>query len=170
MRLAQPQPLKPLHKAQRALRQTPAFPIHTSLPSITPEMNITHLLRIFLFSGSYLILLMVPSAVAASDTPTDMETVSQPASPSTSLRGRLPDISTEIAQAESSDETTADDGLLRITVTGTRTPRTLQSSPTTVTVIDAEDVNRLLIRDISDLTRYEPGVSVRNNLQFGLLF
>lgn len=75
---------------------------------------------------------------------------------------------TEIAQAESSDETTADDGLLRITVTGTRTPRTIQSSPTTVTVIDTDDVNRLLIRDISDLTRYEPGVSVRNNLQFGL--
>lgn len=76
---------------------------------------------------------------------------------------------TEIAQAETADDTTVDDdGLLRITVTGTRTPRTIQAAPATVTVIDADDVNRLLIRDISDLIRYEPGVSVRNNLQFGL--
>ena len=74
----------------------------------------------------------------------------------------------EIAQTESSDDTAADDGLLRITVTGTRTPRTIQAAPATVPVIDADDVNRLLIRDISDLIRYEPGVSVRNNLQFGL--
>lgn len=83
---------------------------------------------------------------------------------------------TLIAQEESDDESdeseelidSDDDGLLRITVTGTRTPRTIQSSPATVTVIDADDVNRLLIRDISDLVRYEPGVSVSNNLQFGL--
>ncbi|MGD1854584.1 MAG: TonB-dependent hemoglobin/transferrin/lactoferrin family receptor [Leptolyngbyaceae cyanobacterium] len=70
-----------------------------------------------------------------------------------------------IAQAAQAAD---DDGPLRITVTGTRTPRTIQTAPATVSVIDAEDINRLLIRDISDLTRYEPGVSVRNNLQFGL--
>ncbi|MEA5464743.1 TonB-dependent receptor domain-containing protein [Leptothoe sp. PORK10 BA2] len=78
-----------------------------------------------------------------------------------------------IGQAESpeaSDELidNDDDGLLRITVTGTRTPRTIQAAPVTVNVIDADDINQLLIRDISDLVRYEPGVSVRNNLQFGL--
>ncbi|MFG6095952.1 TonB-dependent hemoglobin/transferrin/lactoferrin family receptor [Leptothoe sp. ISB3NOV94-8A] len=83
---------------------------------------------------------------------------------------------TFIAQGESSEESEEseelidndDDGLLRITVTGTRTPRTIQTAPATVTVIDADDVNRRLIRDISDLIRYEPGVSVGNNLQFGL--
>ncbi|MEO0869797.1 MAG: TonB-dependent receptor, partial [Cyanobacteria bacterium J06642_11] len=66
------------------------------------------------------------------------------------------------------EESENDDGLLRITVTGTRTPRTIQISPVTVDVIDADDIDRLLIRDISDLIRYEPGVSVNNNLQFGL--
>ncbi|MEM6253143.1 MAG: TonB-dependent receptor plug domain-containing protein [Cyanobacteria bacterium P01_D01_bin.156] len=69
---------------------------------------------------------------------------------------------------EDTEEETEDDGLLLITVTGTRTPRPIQTVPVTVDVIDADDVNRLLIRDISDLTRYEPGVSVNNNLQFGL--
>lgn len=69
---------------------------------------------------------------------------------------------------DEADDESEDDGLLRITVTGTRTPRPIQTAPVTVDVIDAEDVDRLLIRDISDLTRYEPGVSVRNNLQFGL--
>ncbi|MEM6256362.1 MAG: TonB-dependent hemoglobin/transferrin/lactoferrin family receptor [Cyanobacteria bacterium P01_D01_bin.156] len=72
------------------------------------------------------------------------------------------------APEDTEEEDTEDDGLLRITVTGTRTPRPIQTAPVTVDVIDADDVNRLLIRDISDLTRYEPGVSVNNNLQFGL--
>ena len=62
----------------------------------------------------------------------------------------------------------SEDALIRITVTGTRTPRTVQESPATVTVIEAEEIDQKLIRDIRDLVRYEPGVSVGNNLQFGL--
>ncbi|MEO1403917.1 MAG: TonB-dependent hemoglobin/transferrin/lactoferrin family receptor [Cyanobacteria bacterium J06635_1] len=69
---------------------------------------------------------------------------------------------------ENTDETGEDENLLRITVTGTRTPRTVQSAPATTTVFEAEDIDRLLIRDIGDLIRYEPGVSVQNNQQFGL--
>lgn len=116
-------------------------------------------------------LLMVSPAIAA---PTVNSLCERPADLQEETTACEPEASPEAAtiaqtaQADSADATIADDGLLRITVTGTRTPRTIQSSPTTVTVLDSDDVNRLLIRDISDLTRYEPGVSVRNNLQFGL--
>ncbi|MEM1253377.1 MAG: TonB-dependent hemoglobin/transferrin/lactoferrin family receptor [Cyanobacteria bacterium P01_H01_bin.21] len=123
-------------------------------------MNHTRLLRIILFNISFLMLFMTAPVMAVSDTVGTQE----------ELKNLL------LAQEDSSDEVAPsdevvdsnNDGLLRITVTGTRTPRTVQSSPATVTVINAEDVNRLLIRDISDLVRYEPGVSVSNNLQFGL--
>ena len=123
-------------------------------------------------------LLMVPPAMAASEQysaceqPTDL--LEEDAACETELSLDTPlAVQAEIAQtaqAEPADDAAVeeDDGLLRITVTGTRTPRTIQAAPATVTVIDADDVNRLLIRNISDLTRYEPGVSVRNNLQFGL--
>jgi hemoglobin/transferrin/lactoferrin receptor protein len=56
----------------------------------------------------------------------------------------------------------------QITVTGTRTPRSVGESSGTVTVIDAERVRRELSRNIQDLVRYEPGVSVRGNLRYGL--
>lgn len=56
---------------------------------------------------------------------------------------------------------------LRINVTGTRTPRLIQITPANVTVIEAGDMDEQLIRDLNDLVRYEPGVSVQNNLQFG---
>lgn len=48
---------------------------------------------------------------------------------------------------------------IEITVTGTRTPRLLEESPGTITVIDAEDINNKLIQNLNDLIRYEPGVS-----------
>ncbi|NEQ96361.1 MAG: TonB-dependent hemoglobin/transferrin/lactoferrin family receptor [Cyanothece sp. SIO2G6] len=72
-------------------------------------------------------------------------------------------------EAVESDVLTTDEfGNIRITVTGTRTPRTIQLSPATITVFDADDIDRRLLRDIRDLVQYEPGVSVRNNLQYGL--
>jgi hemoglobin/transferrin/lactoferrin receptor protein len=48
---------------------------------------------------------------------------------------------------------------IEIIVTGTRTPRTLERSPVTVTAIDADDIDRNLVRDLDDLVRYEPGIS-----------
>lgn len=48
---------------------------------------------------------------------------------------------------------------IEITVTGTRTPRSLDESPGTITVIDAEDIDNQLIQNLDDLIRYEPGVS-----------
>ena len=50
-----------------------------------------------------------------------------------------------------------------VTVTATRTERLVEDAPATVTVIDAETIERNVMKDITDLVRYEPGVSVGNN-------
>ncbi|NJM56287.1 MAG: TonB-dependent hemoglobin/transferrin/lactoferrin family receptor [Synechococcales cyanobacterium RU_4_20] len=60
-----------------------------------------------------------------------------------------------------------DSGIV-ITVTGTRTPRALQDSAGSITVLEAEELERQGARDIGDVVRYEPGVSVgRNANRFG---
>jgi hemoglobin/transferrin/lactoferrin receptor protein len=46
-----------------------------------------------------------------------------------------------------------------ITITGTRTERSTQESPASITVIEAADIDRGLVQDLEDLVRYEPGVS-----------
>jgi hemoglobin/transferrin/lactoferrin receptor protein len=56
---------------------------------------------------------------------------------------------------------------LRLTVTGTRTPIPIQNLPATVTVFELEDFDFYQVQGLQDLLRYEPGVSVRNNLQYG---
>lgn len=66
-----------------------------------------------------------------------------------------------------SDETAAN--LERITVTATRTERRLTEVPNTVDVIDREDMDAHLVRDLDDLFRYEPGISVgRDASRFGI--
>lgn len=47
-----------------------------------------------------------------------------------------------------------------ITVVGTRTERALSDVAATITVKSAEDIQRELTRNISDLVRFEPGISV----------
>lgn len=78
------------------------------------------------------------------------------------------------AEAEASEEPAADEPVevtnegIVITVTGTRTPRSVQDSAGTVTVLEAEDLELQGARDIGDVVRYEPGVSVpRNANRFG---
>lgn len=57
---------------------------------------------------------------------------------------------------------------LTITITGTRTPRRLLDSSSSITIIDSQQIERQLVQDIRDLVRYEPGVSVgRNANRFG---
>jgi hemoglobin/transferrin/lactoferrin receptor protein len=56
---------------------------------------------------------------------------------------------------------------LRLTVTGTRTPIPIQNLPATVTVFELEDFDFYQVQGLQDLLRYEAGVSVRNNLQYG---
>ncbi|WP_421654603.1 TonB-dependent hemoglobin/transferrin/lactoferrin family receptor [Leptothermofonsia sp. ETS-13] len=55
-----------------------------------------------------------------------------------------------------------------ITITGTRTPRPTRLSPASITVIDNEEIDEFLIRDLRDLFRYEPNVSVGNDRRYGL--
>ncbi|NJM98669.1 MAG: TonB-dependent hemoglobin/transferrin/lactoferrin family receptor [Phormidesmis sp. RL_2_1] len=75
----------------------------------------------------------------------------------------------EIAQAVSpvEVESSEDENRIRINVTGTRTPRPIQITPANVTVIEVEDIDQQQIFNLNDLIRYEPGISVQNNLQFG---
>jgi len=59
--------------------------------------------------------------------------------------------------------------LERITVTATAAPVAVGDAVATVSVIDAEEIERIGARDIKELVRYEPGVSVRNDPgRFGL--
>lgn len=46
-----------------------------------------------------------------------------------------------------------------IDVVGTRTERNLDEVDATISVIDGEDIERRIFRDIQDLVRYEPAVS-----------
>jgi hemoglobin/transferrin/lactoferrin receptor protein len=67
--------------------------------------------------------------------------------------------------------TTASDSraLERVTVTANAAPVAVGDAVATVTVIDADEIERQGARDIKDLVRYEPGVSVRNQPgRFGL--
>lgn len=48
----------------------------------------------------------------------------------------------------------------RIVVTATRTERALDDVPNVVTAIDRERMDRELVRDLRDLFRYEPGITV----------
>lgn len=57
----------------------------------------------------------------------------------------------------------------RIVVTGTRTERAIADVPNTVDIIDREQMDNRLVRDLKDLFRYEPGISVSSSFgRFGL--
>ncbi|MEM8982954.1 MAG: TonB-dependent hemoglobin/transferrin/lactoferrin family receptor [Pseudomonadota bacterium] len=73
------------------------------------------------------------------------------------------------AQTTPTDEQTDDESLDTITVLGTRTERPISEVPVTISIITAEQLNQELTRDIADLVRYEPGVSVAGTgSRFGL--
>lgn len=50
----------------------------------------------------------------------------------------------------------------KVTVTTTRSEKALSKAPASVTVVSAQEIEDGLIKDIKDLVREEPGVSVRN--------
>ncbi|HYD88435.1 MAG TPA: TonB-dependent hemoglobin/transferrin/lactoferrin family receptor [Vitreimonas sp.] len=64
------------------------------------------------------------------------------------------------AQAQEAEE--RDYAENEITVTATRLPSEAFEVPSTVTVIDAEEIEENLVTDIKDLIRFEPGISVPN--------
>jgi hemoglobin/transferrin/lactoferrin receptor protein len=55
-----------------------------------------------------------------------------------------------------------------ITVTGTRTPRSVRLSPATVNVITDREMDETLVQDLRDLFRYEPNVGVGANRRYGI--
>ncbi len=59
--------------------------------------------------------------------------------------------------------------LARITVTATRMARAVADVPHTVDVIDRERMDTLLVRDLRELFRYEPGITVNDSFgRFGI--
>src|SRR5690606_3579809 len=64
-----------------------------------------------------------------------------------------------LASAQSADPT----HLEMVTITATRIAPRILDVPATVTVKDAEAMDRELVFDVEDLLRYEPGVSMRND-------
>ncbi|HJN35598.1 MAG TPA: TonB-dependent hemoglobin/transferrin/lactoferrin family receptor [Prochlorococcaceae cyanobacterium Fu_MAG_50] len=60
------------------------------------------------------------------------------------------------------------DDFLRITVTGTRTPRKRFEVPATISIFTLQDIEDNSILNLRDLFQYEPGISVRNNVRYGL--
>ena len=73
------------------------------------------------------------------------------------------------ADDSAGDNADGTQGLETITVVGTRTERTLGEVEATISVYQQEDIERRLVRDIQDLVRYEPGVSVGGTgSRFGL--
>ena len=72
----------------------------------------------------------------------------------------------EVQPATGADSATEFD---RITVTATRTETALSDVPNTVDVIDREDMDKRIVRDLQDLFRYEPGISVGSSFgRFGI--
>jgi len=71
------------------------------------------------------------------------------------------------ASAETSTDGVHD--LAAITVSATRTERAIKDVPNTVDVIDREQMDREMVRDLKDMVRYEPGVSVGSGTgRFGI--
>ena len=74
--------------------------------------------------------------------------------------------SAETAAANASTDAAEFD---RVVVTATRTEREISDVPNTVDVIVRERMDEMLVRDLGDLFRYEPGITVTENFgRFGI--
>ena len=74
----------------------------------------------------------------------------------------------QTSELESGEKDSAETELDQISVTATRSERPIKDIAGTVSVIDEEDIERNLVRDVEDLVRYEPGVSVDSSGRFGI--
>ena len=64
------------------------------------------------------------------------------------------------------DETASDEpsnDTLKISVTGTRSPRATKNVPASVKVTDKSEIDRLGVTDLRDLFKYDAGVSIKSN-------
>jgi hemoglobin/transferrin/lactoferrin receptor protein len=82
----------------------------------------------------------------------------------------LPIFAAPVADPEAADTTDEEPARLeRVVTVGTLVPRAIEDVAGTITSIDAERIEDEQIRDIRDLIRYEPGLSVdRDASRFGL--
>ena len=72
------------------------------------------------------------------------------------------------AFADSQDATNNDVTLLnQVTVTATRTEKSLKDVASSVAVIDDDQIESQLVQNINDLIRYEPGITVSNDSRTG---
>lgn len=67
-----------------------------------------------------------------------------------------------MARAETTPPADAPAEVDKVTVTATRSEKTISQAPVTVSVISSEEIEDGLVKDIKDLVRDEPGVSVRS--------
>ncbi|WP_369976860.1 TonB-dependent hemoglobin/transferrin/lactoferrin family receptor [Xanthomonas bundabergensis] len=74
-----------------------------------------------------------------------------------------PDTATDAVDADSSAGSATPRDFDRLQVTATRTQRAIVEVPSSVDVIDREQMDQELVYDLEDLLRYTPGVSVTGN-------
>ncbi len=121
-----------------------------------------------------------PTAIASSANPTpeatqpdtsaqwlDQTTPATVENPAPQISQADPAVPAPLPESELKTEQEDNEPEEEITVTGTRTPRPVLQSPSSVTVIDDKEIDKNLVRDLRELVRYEPGVSVRRNSRFG---
>lgn len=140
------------------------------------------LLRIFLVCGFPLLLVLIGTATPARSIEPDFAENSSEGYQSSNdadSYSEIPLDPDEPALAQGTGEDPAEEdpeddlfemeftpgNTLRITVTGTRTPRAVDNLPATVTVFDLADFEFYQIQGLGDLLRYEPGVSAGGALQ-----
>lgn len=104
-------------------------------------MAVSHLRALLLHSASFLVLAGTAVAQSAAPAPAPKPTDAKPAA------------------AAAASVTSLD----AVTVSATRNATPIGEVPATVTVIDAEELDRIGAKDIHDAVRYEPGVSVGRN-------
>jgi len=67
------------------------------------------------------------------------------------------------ADAVPADETAAPEGMAEVTVTAQRREETLSKVPVSVTALTQADIDNKGIKDISDVARFTPGITVDNS-------
>jgi len=125
-------------------------------------MNLKYL-YLLLFNVVLLNLGILPATLAESVSPEiqDLHEVEQFSTSAQDLLAEPKSKESKIAQAESDKEKEkTQEADIEITVTGTRSERPVKDTPGNITVIESEDVERQVVNELTDLVRYEPGVSV----------
>lgn len=130
-------------------------------------MSSVSLNRTLAAARASLILIALATAAVAAQTPAQSPAPSPPPQPppATGQPAVVAPPSSSPPDAQRRDD---QDGLRRfldeITVSSTLNPQSVKESPSTVSVIDAETIDRRLMQNTADLIKFEPGVYIESNL------